>query len=65
MPTAENVLDGKATEKLVLDSDVPRNVVSFCEQCDRFFDIRSGCEEDIRTDERQKHNIPEAEGFEE
>lgn len=26
----------------------------FCDQCDRFFDARSGCEADIRFDERAR-----------
>lgn len=29
-------------------------MVSYCEKCGRFFDVRSGCEEDIRADERQQ-----------
>lgn len=27
--------------------------LDFCEQCGRYFDVRSGCEEDIRHDERR------------
>lgn len=35
----------------LLDSD---GMVSYCEKCNRFFDVRSGCESDIRDDERNK-----------
>ncbi len=28
--------------------------LAFCEECGRFFDVRSGCEADIRFDERAR-----------
>lgn len=29
-------------------------MISYCSKCNRFFDVRSGCEEDIRDDERTR-----------
>lgn len=44
----------KVTRKYKPEAMTISNVeefVDYCEQCDRFFDKRSGCEADIREDE--------------
>lgn len=29
-------------------------LIKYCRECDRYFDVRSGCEADIRFDEQEK-----------
>lgn len=36
------------------DLTVSNGMVRYCLECDRYFDVRSGCEKDIRADERNK-----------
>lgn len=31
-----------------------KELVNYCEECDRYYDSRSGCEADIRKDERHR-----------
>lgn len=33
--------------------------IAYCAECDRLFDIRSGCEADIRADEAERHTLRE------
>lgn len=53
----------KETKKLVCsfnneeaDDDLVESdgMIQYCESCNRFFDVRSGCEKDIRVDEQEK-----------
>lgn len=49
----EKVLD-KTGSEFILTLEIFAGVISYCSKCKRFFDVRSGCEEDIRKDERDK-----------
>jgi hypothetical protein len=54
MPIPDDFLDEDATKK-VIDGQTPlKDIISYCSECDRFFDVRSGCEADIRADERER-----------
>lgn len=50
----ENDKDKKAIREMdikLITSLVDRRIIQYCEKCDRYFDVRSGCPADIKSEE--------------
>ena len=54
MTERDEKLLAENASNFILTLELFNEVIDYCHDCGRFFDVRSGCEKDIREDERQK-----------
>lgn len=48
---------GRVAVYVAKGEEVLEGHVEFCDKCQRYFDVRSGCEADIRSDERMRTQV--------